>query len=163
MTVKIRTIGGQSLSAALEQISQKLARNTLKRAVHRGAEVIADEARLLAPHETGKLRDAIVVRKRSPGGVPTAVIQIEGDHSFLAIMAEYGTMPHKIDVKKAEALKLGDKVIEGPVLHSGAKPHPFMRPAFDAKADDAVTAVSNYLADEIERKGYDKPEPDDPE
>ena len=44
-----------------------------------------------------------------------------------------------------DAMKINDKFIRGAVMHPGFAPKPFMRPALDTKAKEAVQAVGDYM------------------
>lgn len=140
------------------------------------ARVIRDEARVLAPKESGKMAKSIrsgSARKNQDGSFSISV-SLRGEHAFLGLFHEYGVSPHFItagdsdqsarsltkaarrgdltgDVEK-QALKIGDKFITGGVMHPGHAAHPFMRPALDTKADEAVKAFAARIRDYIEGK-----------
>lgn len=89
------------------------------------------------------------------------------DHPYYAPWVEFGTKPHKIGAKFAKALVLrsnkrassgtakrwmrGEAIIKG-VDHPGAKPRPFMRPALDGKAQEALIAVGNAIRRRLSTK-----------
>lgn len=167
MTIKVKIVGDQQLGRILGELGAKLQRNTIRNGLRRAAKVIAAEVSVLAPHEEGKpdLRDTPHVSTSTRGGLPTAKIRLKGPHSYLGLWMEFGTAPHLIASKDGGPMKIGDHVFEGPILHPGIRnPKPFMRPAFDAKADEAVEVFTQYLRDQIKKKGWDTPaEPDDDE
>ena len=104
-------------------------------ALAEGAEVIAREMRQLAPVKSGKLKSAIKVGKARNGRNGRQVTvgihrrDFSGDEYYPAYV-EYG--------------------------HGGprpAPPHPFIRPAFDLKKDEAWSIVKQAVIDQMNAKG----------
>ena len=104
-------------------------------ALAEGAEVIAKEMRQLAPVKSGKLKNAIKVGKARNGRNGRQVTvgvhrrDFSGDEYYPAYV-EYG--------------------------HGGprpAPPHPFIRPAFDLKKDEAWNIVKQAVIDQMNSKG----------
>ena len=104
-------------------------------ALAEGAEVIAREMRQLAPVKSGKLKSAIKVGKVRNGRNGRQVTvgihrrDFSGDEYYPAYV-EYG--------------------------HGGprpADPHPFIRPAFDLKKDEAWNTVKQAVIDQMNAKG----------
>jgi len=104
-------------------------------ALAEGAEVIAKEMRQLAPVKSGKLKSAIKVGKARNGRNGRQVTvgvhrrDFSGDEYYPAYV-EYG--------------------------HGGprpAPPHPFIRPAFDLKKDEAWNIVKQAVIDQMNSKG----------
>jgi len=104
-------------------------------ALAEGAEVIAKEMRQLAPVKSGKLKSAIKVGKARNGRNGRQVTvgvhrrDFSGDEYYPAYV-EYG--------------------------HGGprpAPPHPFIRPAFDLKKDEAWKTVKQAVIDQMNSKG----------
>ncbi len=104
-------------------------------ALAEGAEVIAKEMRQLAPVKSGKLKSAIKVGKARNGRNGRQVTvgvhrrDFSGDEYYPAYV-EYG--------------------------HGGprpAPPHPFVRPAFDLKKDEAWNTVKQAVIDQMNAKG----------
>ena len=104
-------------------------------ALAEGAEVIAKEMRQLAPVKSGKLKSAIKVGKARNGRNGRQVTvgvhrrDFSGDEYYPAYV-EYG--------------------------HGGprpAPPHPFIRPAFDLKKDEAWNTVKQAVIDQMNAKG----------
>jgi len=104
-------------------------------ALAEGAEVIAREMRRLAPVKSGKLKSAIKVGKARNGRNGRQVTvgihrrDFSGDDYYPAYV-EYG--------------------------HGGprpAPPHPYIRPAFDLKKDEAWSIVKQAVIDQMNSKG----------
>ena len=104
-------------------------------ALAEGAEVIAREMRQLAPVKSGKLKSAIKVGKARNGRngrqVTVGVHRRDfGGDEYYPAYVEYG--------------------------HGGprpADPHPFIRPAFDLKKDEAWNTVKQAVIDQMNSKG----------
>lgn len=158
--------------AELDKFLSALPMNMQKGAYRAGltaaAAVVRDEARLRAPKKTGAMAKSIKSgspRQREDGKFSINV-RLKGKHGFLGVFHEYGTASHAIastfkgQGRKAlsAAIATGDtsKVIKGPmkingdfvsgyVIHPGHAAQPFMRPALDAKAEEAVEAFAERL------------------
>ena len=124
---KIGISGAAEMDALLKQLAPDVAVNIGRRATRAGAEVIADEARRLVPVDTGELRDSIAVdvptAKRQRGETVRALVGFLNPTSGRAHLTEFGT--------------------------SKLAARPFMRPAMDAKAGDALDGMAKVLASGI--------------
>lgn len=162
MKMTVKTEGFLDMDKALAEFSKATGRNIMRRAAAKGAEVIGDRARQLAPVDQGDLRDSIeVTTKLGPRakGMTRKASEIEvyvgptEDVRFRAHFIEFGTAPgkrggrageRKTDVKQANGV--GRKVYR---THPGNKPQPFMRPAFDEKHVEALDAIADALRIEM--------------
>ena len=122
-TIKAHVEGADALNEALRAVGGKVSGLLLQKAAKAGAEVIAEEAARLAPKDTGALSDGIVAEA---GRLQQGRAQINvgpGKDEWYGAKQEFGTerMPAQ----------------------------PFLRPAFDAKAEEAQKAVENVLRDAL--------------
>lgn len=156
--------GLDALQKLLDELPARIEANVVRGGVRAGARVIANEAKRLCPvggvsgslrkgEQPGALRDSIRVSAKSSKGKVTATIKAGGKNEvFYAGMVEFGTARHLIKPKNRKSLSVGGDPREA-VQHPGAKKKPFMRPALDAKAQDAVETMADYarnrLPDEI--------------
>jgi HK97 gp10 family phage protein len=118
--------GAEDLDRALRQVSGRATGLTLARAADAGAQVIAEEAKRLAPRDTGALADGITVQ---PGKLQQGRAQINvgpGKDEWYGALQELGTE------------------------HMPA--HPFLRPALEGKKDEAAEAVRDVLREAL--KGF---------
>ncbi len=166
MSGQLRLKGGPELQAFLEQLPVNMERNILRGALRAGANVIRDEARANVPSKTGKLRRAIKTDTVTEGPLVKARIKIKGKHSYLARFVEYGILAHFIQAgdsglssrklterlaaaggtnESGGAMVIGGQFVRGAVLHPGVVARPFLRPAFDIRADDAARAVADHI------------------
>jgi HK97 gp10 family phage protein len=125
--VKVRIEGLRECEAALAELG-KAAKGALIHALNRAAKPIVEFAKQKAPRRTGILVTTIKVARRvKRGRKPKADAVVHaGSISPLAHLQEFGTAHHA--------------------------PQPFMRPAFDAKAPEAVAGFKDELKIAIERK-----------
>lgn len=152
MAGDIEIKGASELQRILKELPEKLERVVMRGALRAGAVEIQREAKALAPVDSGKLRDSI----RISGGVKRGAyvysqVKVGGvkkGDAFYAHMVEFGTKPHEIKPKSAPSLFLAG-ILRASVKHPGARARPFMRPAFDNKAEDATKAFGKYIAERL--------------
>jgi HK97 gp10 family phage protein len=153
MSDEVKVKGLSELQALLNTLPAKLEANVMRSAMRAGAKVIAEEAKQQVSVKSGALRDSIKVSTSSRRGVVKASIKAGGKNkktggdAFYAHMVEFGTAPHFI----LGPLKLGKGMVAG-VKHPGSRAHPFMRPAFDKKAQQAVLEVGKKVRQRLSQK-----------
>lgn len=161
-----------------DEVPDKIKR-ILRGAARAGATVIADEAKERVPSDA--VREGVVVgrTKEQDGQIKVRITVKEGWPRSLGTWLEYGTASHFISVDPAlsggrtaqrinkldaDAAKNGEAgpgatlVINGKpvgktVLHPGARAQPWLRPARDVKARDAVSAAQEYINARVRRSG----------
>lgn len=95
--------------------------------------------------QSGKLRGVSMKRVNEERAKGTKVVFMDpGNYGHLV---EFGTNPHIIRPKNKKALTIGGEggAVRKLALHSGANPKPFMRPAFDAKKEQAAKKTADKL------------------
>ena len=141
----------------------------LRGALRAGAKPILEAARASAPVATpsaenqrlyggraGALRDSLRISVKVKGGKVTASVKAGGivkggADVYYARFVEYGTRAHKIDAANGGFLGFANRFYKS-VQHPGAKPRPFLRPAMDARATDAVVAAAEYIKNRLATK-----------
>ncbi len=120
--------GALEMERLLKELGPQLAVKVADEALRAGARVVVEEAKRLVPVDTGALRDSIVAQVQRKGSDEEREILIgfKVPHSRRAHLTEFGT------------------------AHSAAKP--FMRPAMDAKASEALEEIGGVLAKGITRE-----------
>lgn len=166
--------GLKELTQFLQKLPDNLQNGVMRGAMRAGAKVLQTEAEQNVPVDQGDLKNSFKVSTRSRRGVVVATVRAD---DYKARWVEYGTAAHWISVdatakptrmtrrgrrsvslktlNKALAqgsLKIGVHFVGASVAHPGARPHPFMRPALDAKAGDAVVAAGNYIKARLSSK-----------
>jgi hypothetical protein len=141
--------GAAEVDKLLQQLPVEVEIKILRNGLNAGARVIRDEARSRVHKKSGKLSRAIKTASGTDpaAGQVTSKVKLRGEHSFLGIFMEYGVLPHLIWASKGKgSLVINGVAIGKRVQHPGHAAFPFMRPALDAKAGEAVQAVAGYLA-----------------
>jgi len=128
MKVRMKVEGGDKIARKLQMMAEEVARTHMRECALAGAEVIRAEIETTAPRKTGTLAGDIQkeVKKQTKSRVDVHIGP--GKEGWYGRLVEDG---HAIVVA-------GKKVGDVP-------PHPFMRPAFDAKTDEAYDAFAAEL------------------
>ncbi len=142
------TIGGfDRLERALIQLPIRNSKNVLRRSIRAGIKVVLDQAKLNVPVESGLLRKSLGIRFKR--GRPGQVFVQMGPRKnrdkkkdpWYAHLVEFGTRPHSLRKRdKLANFRTGrrSRQTQGSKMHPGARSKPFLRPAFDTKAQDAI-------------------------
>lgn len=165
--------GWPELQKALDEFPQKLLKSTMRKALYAGAKVIALEARQLCPvaepsnvasvkygAKTGTLKKSIrygstVDKSRMVvvGYVKAGPRNDQDLAPYYGLWVEYGTAAHFIRHRKTtKALSFPAGGFASQVSHPGATPRPFMRPALDSKALEAIEAVRAVVAQAVAKR-----------
>lgn len=165
--------GLADLDKFLSALPKNMQKQAYRQALTAAARPIRDEARLLAPKETGKMAKSIKTgsSRQNQDGTFSITVRLDGEHAYLGTFHEYGVAAHliastgkgegRVAVKKAAegtgtvkngVMKIGDRYVSGVIRHPGHAAHPFMRPALDAKADEAVKAFADKIRSFLEGK-----------
>ncbi len=145
--------GFKELDETLKQFPAKLQKNILKDATREGAKVIQKAAIAMCPVKTGQLSKGIKVRvgkKRKDQYTVTYIVGLL-KKAFYGRHVEYGTGSHFIKAKNKKVLVNKNTMYGTEVHHTGAKMKPFMRPAIDNYAGQAIDAIKNKLIQGIEK------------
>jgi HK97 gp10 family phage protein len=153
-------IGGRELDAFLQQLPVKVERNILRAAMRAGANVFKAAAKEAVPVDDGDLKASIRVTTRTKNGTVYASLKAGGKKAPHWHWVEFGTAAHKIRAKPNHALSFGGVTVHE-VDHPGAKPKPFMRPAFDSAAAAAVAAAAAKIRERLTKEGINTPAPED--
>lgn len=117
----------------------------------------------------GALRDSIKISVRVVRGKVTGFVKAGNDKAWYARFVEFGTAKHWIQAKtrpqritrrgvvkmmsintmnrkaRRGELVIGGKFVGEQIIHPGARQKPFMRPALDGRAQDAIVAAAEYI------------------
>ena len=138
--------GLDKLAWRLKQLPDRIGRNVLRGAVSAGAAVIRNEAKLKAPLYTGDV---------SKGHPPPGTLKRSIYQKQIAELSSLGRQVFYVGVRQGkEYQKQGKKgnlsqdayywkFVEFGTVNMAA--HPFLRPAFEVKKMDAVSAISDYM------------------
>lgn len=155
MMAEVRIEGLADLHKLLQELPAKLEANVLRGGMRAGAKVIEQEARRLAPVGTGNgsgdLRASVRASVRSRNGKVEATIKAGGKKAWYARLVEFGTAAHLIRPKNRKSLFFAGLAREQ-VNHPGAKKKPFMRPALDSRAQQAMQTLADYLRNRLPKE-----------
>lgn len=174
----VKVKGLADLQKFLDQLSPKLESNIMRSALRKGCQVIAAEAKQLCPVDHGDLRDSIRASARLKNGTVIGSVKAGNAKAWYWRFVEYGTAAHWIKVKeeakpwrltrrgvktyststlnrmaKRGSLIIGGSFVGQSVEHPGAKATPFMRPALDGKAAEALQAVGEQIKKRLTKQG----------
>lgn len=160
--------GLAELDKYLSHFPRNLQTGAYRAGLTAAARVIRDEARLRAPKRTGQMARSIKSgsARRNQDGSFSISVRLQGPHAFIGVFHEYGVQPHYITagesnlsarkltqkVRREGAMKIGENYITGAILHPGHAPRPFMRPALDSAAQEAVMAFRDRIVAYMEKK-----------
>jgi HK97 gp10 family phage protein len=151
--------GLAELQKFLDALPKKVEKNIMRSALRAGAMVIMEQAKANVPVKTGALRDSLRVSTGYKNGKVTATVKAggktkRGGDAFYAHMVEFGTSAHNIAAKAGGWLSFMN-VFAKEVAHPGARAKPFLRPAMDARAQDALVAVGEQIKKRLTKEGLD--------
>lgn len=154
--------GGEELAKALQQLPVKIEKNILRSALRAGANVIKNEAKSNVPVDDGDLKRSLKVSVDAKRGRVTAKVKAGNKKVFYTHFVEFGTAAHIIKPKGRITAKKGalsfNGVFVNSVNHPGARAKPFMRPALDAKANEAIVATGNKIKQRLTAVGINTPD-----
>lgn len=171
---EIHITGLAELGKFMEQLPIKIEKNISRSALRSGAKLIEAQAKANVPvgppsgenkklygGYAGALRDSIRVTTRRHGSYINANVVAGGKNKktgadvFYAHLIEFtGALPHLESAQNRKGLSFGGLFFQS-VNHPGMQAHPFLRPALDARAQDAMIAVANYIKNRLTKQGLD--------
>lgn len=150
MGKNLRFVGIEELSEVLDGLAgdKKLSAKVVRGILNKAAKPMVQKAKELVPKEHDDLAKAIgTIAGRGQGkGEQVYVGPRRGGRfkGYAGHLVEYGTAPHIIRAKAAGGqLHLRGNVFAEEVNHPGAAAHPYMRPAFDSKKDEAIGIIKD--------------------
>lgn len=134
--------GFRELAAALRELGPRIAKNTLRRSVSAGAQVIRDDAKARAPVDTGEMRkDIKIKRERDVRGETSA------KYSVFVLSGKKSRMSGR--ARNVDKDSFFWKFLEFGTSKMAAKS--FMRPAFEANKEEAVKIIGEKLDEGIQK------------
>lgn len=151
VTVEIE--GLKELQAKLLELPQKVAKNALRSAVNAGASVIRKEAKQRAPQYTGKV---------SAGHPPPGTLKRSVISKYIRELSNNFQSTFFVTVRKGKKYrgqgKKGDKSQDAYYAYfveygtSKMTAKPFLRPAFEAKKEEALQAMVSKLKERLDEE-----------
>lgn len=150
----VHVTGLRELQAFLDELPSNVEKKILRGALRAGMKTVQPVANANVHSVSGLLAAGLKIGTRARGGRVTASLKATGVHGYLARWVEFGTKAHNIAAKQNGWLSFGG-IFAKSVAHPGAKPHPFMRPALDSQAQNAVVAAAEYMKTRLTKQGLD--------
>lgn len=154
MDREIHVKGLANLTKFLDELPANIEKNILRGALRAGMSTVLPVAQQRIHNISGLLAGGLKIGTNARGSVVMATIKTTGPHGYLGAWVEFGTRVHTITAKNGGALAFGGGLHKS-VVHPGAKPHPFLRPALDGQAEAALNAAAQYMRARLEKKGVD--------
>lgn len=147
-----KTKGLAELGSFLQELPEKLRTNVMAAALRAGAAPIQEAAKQGIHSRTGELAEGIKIRSKRVGTTVIARIVLTGKHAFVGNWLEFtGASAHVIKARHARFLFFDGKVVSK-VENPGFAPKPFLRPALQQHAADAIKTVGDYLKGRLASK-----------
>jgi HK97 gp10 family phage protein len=154
-SISIDIVGLTDVKAMLEDLGTKAADRAIRKALKAGAAIeqaaIEERAPVNVPGGGGSLprgalaADITVTMTRSDQGNIAAIVQPGKLTRHVAEWVEYG---HR-QVHGGRSTKLANGKTRGPGVEIGNVPaHPFIRPAYEATAEEVANTIATVLAEE---------------
>lgn len=152
MTTEVHVKGLAELQQFLDQLPAKLEKNVMRGGLRAGMKVVLPQARQNIHSVSGELAAGLKISTRARSGFVIASLKSGGPHGFVARFVEYGTAAHFIAAGPGGGLRMPNNQVVAGVMHPGAAPRPFMRPALDSQASAAVVATGEYVKQRLSTK-----------
>lgn len=145
--IEYRLKGGKELHDLLQQLPVQIEVKLLRNAMAKAVKLLRDEARAIAPLETGVMKRAIKSTRNTKHGQVIGKVKMRGKHSYLGTFMEFGVAPHAITVRNGGTLKINGQKVGKSVMHPGHTAKPFLRPTLDRFGQDAINEMGRYFAE----------------
>lgn len=126
--------GDRELQRRFSAMTRRVQGNALRNAVRAGAIIVRDEARAIAPRDTGLMAKKIHIKvRRSRRGMSRMAVRT-GTRTQMGMVADDFYYPGAVEFGTSEM-----------------NAQPFMRPAYDNKRGQAEATITSRIAAEIEK------------
>jgi len=143
-------IGIEQVQANLEKVKESISPEQIESVLLLGAQVIAEDARNRAPLGNKKYYQSKRTRRYGGGnlkrGIEAKVIHREGSTVAAIAAVNYKIAPH------AHLVEFGHLLVRGKKGHivGFVPPHPFFRPAWEARSEQVSQGVVEELKNLVE-------------
>lgn len=134
--------GFKELANSLRQLGPRVAKNRLRRAVSAGAAVIRNEAKQIAPVDTGEMRRDIQIKRERDSRSGDLIVR------YSVFVRTGGKSRLSGRGRNVDKNSFYWRFVEFGTSKMAAKP--FMRPAYESKKEDAVDTIGTNLREGIE-------------
>jgi len=172
--------GLSELQKLLDTLPAKLEANVMRGALRAGMKTVQNKAVINIDSKSGDLAKSLKISTKLRDGIVKSVLAAKGFQGYKAMWLEYGTRPHLISVqdidrqvnnrlsrrrgkvvlesvstinrRRNSSLVINGRLVGRSIMHPGAKPKPFLRPALDSSAQEALIAVGSYIKARLAKK-----------
>ncbi len=171
--------GLDQLQQFLDTLPAKVEANIMRSALRAGMKTVQNKAQININSVSGDLASSLKISTRLRNGIVRSVLAAKGFQGYKAMWLEYGTEPHLVKVsdqdkrlnrrrsmrlgkpvyesvssinRRAKSLSIGGKLVGPYIMHPGAKPKPFLRPALDSSAQEVLIAVGEQIKARLQKK-----------
>lgn len=141
--VTMNLLGADQLNKTLKQLPGELSQKVYMQSLRKGAVIVRDEAKQRAPYGTDFEKRSYVKKKK--GVATTHFVKLRDEIRI--------TVTTKTDISFAVAVHVGaaywGMFQEYGTSHMSARP--WLRPAFDATAEQAINTIGQSLGQGVER------------
>ena len=130
-------IDTEQLLKALKQLPINIQKNVMVGAIRAGANVVRDEARRLAPVDTGNLQKSIATIQNTSRNDRFSMVKSNPNFISFSVTPSRGG---KYDGWYAHFFEFGTSKMNA---------RPFLRPAFESKADEVLQRTKEYIAERL--------------
>jgi HK97 gp10 family phage protein len=133
----IKVTGIEEVCAWLKAAPKNIVKGAYVKGLAAAAVPVVEALEAATPQDTGKLKESIVfdIALDADGNGGVLSVGFSGEEGHIANFVEYG---HRMIGHKPRKKDLGE-----------VKPHPFMRPAAAASADDAIEAFAQSIEESM--------------
>lgn len=128
------------LQKAFQSLDRSVGPKIARKVLRAGGRPILAEARRLVPVLSGDLKGSLKIRTTVKKYRAIGYVQATAPHAHLV---EFGTKPHSMKRKEKGSFFRKRR------QHPGARPKPYLRPAFDSKKEQAVARARDILRQSI--------------
>lgn len=147
--------GDKELDRKLLSLERKARRDLMKPGLRKGAKVFAAEVRARAPVRSGTMKARFKVRaqkrsRKDKDGIGYNVITGKGYYTGKAFYAGFVVFGHRLGKRLAGYRRKGTG--KKPTLadmRPKIEPNPFMKDAFNAKAEEVSRVVAETIRDDV--------------
>ena len=169
---EVHVKGLAALQKALDTLPVQIESKIMRGALRAGAKVIMQDAKARCPvgppssegarlygHYQGALRDSIRITGRVKNGTVSASVKAggktkSGAQVYYASIIEFtGAAAHIIKSRRAQGFLFFAGSVYRTVNHPGMAARPFMRPAMEGRAQDALMAIGEYIKGRLSKEG----------
>lgn len=152
MDIQLRVEGMAELQSKMEQVAKDLVGQPMVEGMRQATLLVTRDARLLAPVDTGRLKNSIVPDLRV---VSDTVIGVVGTNVRPAPYVEFGTKPHfppldKLQVWASRHGTTAYAVARGIAAH-GTKAHHYLQGAFDKNQQQIKDLIGNVVSSIVQK------------